>query len=147
MILIRLLNIMPFVLDREPFSFSSALSLPLSLPLFLYLFPAFIKNCVFSQFTATHPLQLICARDLSVQSLLLADHIVQPIAARYRRRRGRKYWKFLGKNTIFNEHPVGLVSIKILTHSNTLLALRSFLQLQRLIKMMFVVRSLLLRSS
>ena len=32
----------------------------------------FIKNCVFSQFTATHPLQigkqLICARDLSVYS-------------------------------------------------------------------------------
>ena len=84
---------MPFVLDREPFSFSSALSLPLFLSLSLSRFytRCLSKIVFFSQFTATHPLQLICARDLSVQSLLLADHIVQPIAARYRRRRGRKY--------------------------------------------------------
>ena len=38
----------------------------------------FIKKCVFSQFTATHPLhaeeQLILARDPSVLSLLLGAH-------------------------------------------------------------------------
>ena len=43
----------------------------------LYKVQGVIKNYVFSQFTAYHPLhveeQLILARDLSVQSLLLAD--------------------------------------------------------------------------
>ena len=54
----------------------------------------FIKNSVFSQFIATHPLhaeeQLMLARDPSVQSLLLVDHFVETIAAKCWRRRGPK---------------------------------------------------------
>ena len=71
----------------------------------------FIKNCVFSQFTATHPLhveeQLILARDPSVQSLLLVDHFCtansSPVLAKERSQNKDSSWK---KNTIFNEHPV-----------------------------------------
>ena len=44
------------------------------------IYRVFIKNCVFSKFTATHPLQvgeeLVFVRDLSEQSLLLADHFL-----------------------------------------------------------------------
>ena len=65
----------------------------------------FRKNCVFSQFTATHPLntgdQLILVRNLSVQSLLFFSHF--PNGAE---RGGCKILKILGKNIIFSEHPV-----------------------------------------
>ena len=50
--------------------------------------------------TATHPLhveeQLILERHPSVQSLLLVDHFCT----------ANIYMTILGKNTIFNEHPV-----------------------------------------
>ena len=68
------------------------------------IYRVFIKNCVLSKFTATHPLhvgeQPICARDLSVQSLLLAGRFCttnsSPVMARERSRN----IKFLEKNYV-----------------------------------------------
>ena len=72
----------------------------------------FIKNCVFSQFTATHPLY-VCLRathfhkrsecTVTLIGWPFSTHQKQPSAgeggvANYRR--------ILGKNTIFNEHTV-----------------------------------------
>ena len=63
---------------------------------FIFLnYRVFIKNCVFPQFTATYLLhvgdQLILARDPSVHShSYWLTIFVQPIAAQYWRRRGRK---------------------------------------------------------
>ena len=70
------------------------------------IYGVFIKNCVFSQFTANHPLH-VGEIDLNLLSLLLADHFLeQPIAAQCWERRRPKYLKFLEKKKILNEHSV-----------------------------------------
>ena len=65
-----------------------------------YRYRVFIKNCVFSELSATHILhvvewQLIIARDPSVQSLLLVDQ--QPIAAECWQGRGGELSRILEK--------------------------------------------------
>ena len=69
------------------------------------MYRVFMKYCVFSQFTATHPLHV-------EEQLIFERHsywltiFVQPMAAQCWRRLGHKIRHFLGKNTIINEHPV-----------------------------------------
>ena len=77
----------------------------------------FIKNCVFSKFTATHPLHVeeqIYPRKRSECTLTITGpsfYFVQPIAVQSWRRRGRQIlnsWK----KTLFDEHLVLVVCLK-----------------------------------
>ena len=74
------------------------------------------EDCIFSQFTATHPLhvgeQLIYARHLSVQSLLLARIFCTTNRSQVlARERWQNLRKFLAKYTIFiPEHPVAVAN-------------------------------------
>ena len=79
---------------------------------FLYIwYRVFIKNCVFSQFTATHP--LLEGEQLIWSEILVYSHSYwlaiffptnsSPVLARERSQNIENSWK---KNTTFNEHSV-----------------------------------------
>ena len=70
------------------------------------IYRVFIRNCVFSQFTATHPLhvgeQFIWVYSHSYWLAIFCTTNSSPVLARERSQNIENSWK----KTIFNEHPV-----------------------------------------
>ena len=91
------------------------------------MYRVFVKNCVFSQFTATHP-QHRGGHLISSEIWVYSHSYWMAIFCTANSSpgeggRGRKILKNVGKNTIFNEHPVIHQKVIELTYCQLLLIL------------------------